>query len=354
MKAKQASSSSVVERKAIYAAFVTGFVGFIFGLIYFLDQTPPLFGRYSIGLAGALLAALVTFILFAISWRMPKTKRSPRRVRALFQNVGYWAKRSAVAFVHAALVFLLISALFYLLQNAFKGLELNALAASTIVALTVAAVSYMLTPLISSLTLENLSVILAAFLGAGVLTSAMTMQDPNWWQFHFSSLGAGNPAAALAFNITLIVAGIVVVAITELVTDNLYKIAAEQKNRSVKGITTARILLSATGIALACVGLFNYQDFLTIHNIAASGMAILFIILVAGIPKFIPYFDPSFYTASYAMLIGLGVGILLFLTRVFNLTAFELVCAGIIFGWFIVFIRQIATFQTAREVMYEK
>lgn len=352
MKGNVGTTPIVAERKAIYAAFITGLISFVICLIYFYGNTPPLFGRYSIGLAGALLAALVTFILFAIAWRMPKSEPSKKRSVRVLRNTGYWIKRSAVAFVHAALVFLLLSALFYLLQQAFKGLELNSPSAAAIVGLAVAAVSYMAYPLVYSLTLQNLSVILAAFLGVGVLTSAMSMQDPTWWQFHFSSLGAGNPVAAFAFNITLIVAGIVVVTITQLVMDDLKKLAKKRKIKTVKGIETARGLLMGTGIALACVGLFNFEDHLTIHNIAASGMAVLFIILVSGIPKFIPFLDRSFYTASYSMLAALTISIALFLTGFFNLTAFELVSAGIIFSWFIVFIRQVATFEPSQEVTY--
>jgi len=346
MRGKEVSLSIVAERKSIYAAFITGLVGLTFGLLYFADQTPPLFGRYSIGLTAALLAALITFIMFLIAWRVPRMSMLEKRSHRIIHAASHWTKRGSVAFVHASLVFLLLSALFFLLQHAFKGLELNALAASVIVALSVAGVSYMVYPLVDTLTLESLSVILATFLGAGVLTSAMSMQDPTWWQYHFSSLGAGNPVAAFTFNITLIVAGIVVITITQLVIDGLQRSLGERK----RGVAIAGGLLMATGAALAFVGLFNYEDHLLIHNIAASGMGVLFIILMIGLPKFMPFLDRSFYTASYAMLAGLIVGILLFVTKYFNLTAFELVCAGIIFCWFIVFVRQIATLQPSSEV----
>lgn len=350
MEDKGAASPVTTERTSIYAAFITGFTALAFSLIYFINETPPLFGRYSIGLTTAFLAAIVTFILFVIAWRVPKGGRSSKKAVRALQNGGYWVKRSAVAFVHAALVFLLLSALFYLLQHAFKGLELSALVASVIVAITVGSVSYMVYPLIRTLTLENLSVILATFLGVGVLTSAMSMQDATWWQYHFSSLGAGNPVAAVTFNITLIVAGIVVVAITQLVTDTLKEVAIERHYKSTKGISTARIMLMITGLGLACVGLFPFDDYLTIHNIAASGMAIMFIALIAGLPKFIPLFDRSFYTLSYSMLAGIVISTFLFINGYLNLTAFELVAAGVIFSWFIVFVRQIATLQPSKKL----
>ncbi len=346
MNGNDTSLTIVAERKSIYAAFVTGFSALAFSLIYFADQTLPLFGRYSIGLTAAILAALITFVMFLVSWRAPKHSGAVKRTHRIIHAASHWTKRSAVAFVHAALVFLVLSALFFLLQQAFKGLELNALAASAIVALSVAGVSYMLYPLVYALTLENLAVILAAFLGAGVLTSAMTMQDPTWWQYHFSSLGAGNPVAAFTFNITLIVAGIVVITITQLVIEGLQKSLGERK----RGVATAGHLLVGTGAALACVGLFNFEDHLTIHNIAASGMGVLFIILTASLPKLIPFFDKSFYTASYTMLAGLLLGLALFITGYFNLTAFELLCAGIIFCWFVVFIRQIATIEANQNI----
>ncbi len=348
----QVSQRVITERTAIWAAFATGLTSFILAFIYFMDQTTPLFGRHSIGLTTALLAAIVTLIMFIISWTLPDTVKARTKVRKTVHTVTYWIKRASIAFVHAGLVFLLLSGLFYLLANAFKGVELNTLASSVIVALSVAMVSYAVYPLIAKLTLANLSVILAVFLVAGVLTSAMTMQDPYWWQFHFSSLGAGNPAAALTFNITLIVAGIVIVAITELMTDQLQAIAKEKAYNADKGIATVRGLLIATGIGLSFVGLFPYDTHLTIHNLAASGMVSLFLALIIGFKKFIPFFDPTFYAVSFSMLAAIVVTIVLFGQGIFNLTTLEMVAAGVIFSWFIVFIRQIASLHPDAEVNY--
>lgn len=349
MKQTALTASVATERQSIKVAFITGIMSLTLALLYFADQTPPLFGRYSVGLATALLAAITTFILFIVGWRMPNVAKAKNRA---LRTTAYWGKRSAVAFVHATLVFLLLSALFYLLQHAFKGLELNAVAASVIVALSVACISYMVYPLVATLTLANLSVILAVFLGVGVLTSAMSMQDPTWWQFHFSALGAGNPLSAWAFNVTLIIAGIVVVAITELIAVDLKRIAKEKGATSTRGIDTLRVMLSLTGVALACVGIFPFDDFLTIHNIAASGMAVIFISMIISLKKLVPFFDPSFYVASFSMLFAILVTVGLFIFQYFNLTALELVAAGVIFSWFIMFIRQISTFQPTKEIQY--
>ncbi len=349
---KSEAASVVTERTSIHVAFIAGISSLALSLLYFVDETPPLFGRYSIGLTAALLGFIVTFILFIVWWRMPNIEKKRSKKAKAIHVAGYWLKRGAVAFVHAAIVFLLLSALFYLLQSAFKGLALNAPIASIIVALTIVGVSYSIYPLVVSLTLSTLSVTLAVFLGVGVLTSAMSMQDPTWWQYHFSSLGAGNPVSAFAFNVTLIVAGIVVVAIIDLISNDLKRIAKENKVTSTKGVNTVRILLSITGVALACVGIFTFDDHLTIHNIAASGMALTFIVLIAGLKKFIPFFDSSFYTASFAMLIAILATVALFITGFFNLTALELIAAGTIFSWFILFIRQIASFQPTKEIKY--
>lgn len=349
MSKSKASSSIVAERTSLYAAYITGVSALAFSLLLFADQTIPLFGRFSIGLTAAFFASLTTFIMFLVAWKVPR-RGAALQSRHLISKVGVWVKRSAVAFVHAALVFLALSALYFVLQQAFTGLTLNALASSVIVALTVAAVSYMLYPIVYKLTLEVLSVVLAAFLGAGVLTSAMSIQDPTWWQYHFSMLGAGSPVSALVFNITLIVAGIVVVTITQLMVDHLQARRIENQSERAKGIDVAGGLLMAVGVALALVGLFNYEDYLTIHNIAASGMGLLFIMLAAALPKLIPGLDASFYSATYALLTGLVLAIVLFVSGIFNLTAFELVCAGIIFCWFIVFVRQVAALHPESEL----
>ena len=102
------------------------------------------------------------------------------------------------------------------------------------------------------------------------------------------------------------------------------------------------------GLFLACVGLFVYDVHPTIHDSAAGGMAVMFVALSAGLPWIAPAFSRAFFTLSYAMMLAILFGYwLLAGIGYISLTMFELTCAAVIFGWIIVFIRQVAAYKKA-------
>ena len=100
--------------------------------------------------------------------------------------------------------------------------------------------------------------------------------------------------------------------------------------------------LVIVGIFLALVGVFPVDRFFLVHNTVATGMAVVFALLVCALPKLLPGLPKTFYALGY---IYVGVVALLgvfFATGFYNLTAVELIAGVLIFSWIIVFLRTVS------------
>lgn len=341
--AKSASatqSNRSIEAQAIYSAGGAFVVTFLLSFLFFYGHMAPIFGRDSIGLMAAVLGTLTVFASYMVA---------AARVQSIvggssrFRQAHIWLTTGALAFIHAAVGFLLIAGAFFIVQDAFQGLTLDPYASATIVAITAGTVGYITYLTATQMTTARVSIVLAVFLVAGALTSMITAEDPYWWQRHFSALGASGTPSSYAFNLTLIIAGVVIVSLSDYVANDFRLLkdkAITYKNDKSHAI---RVILALIGVFLAFVGLFAYDSSPLIHNAAAGGMAVLFVGLIVALPWLAPSFSRAFFGFSYALM-----GALLFCYMLwqgigyFNLTTFELLAAAIIFSWLVVFIRQIA------------
>jgi hypothetical membrane protein len=186
-----------------------------------------------------------------------------------------------------------------------------------------------------NLTPMLLSLVLALFLVVGALASMLSATDPLWWQKNLSTLGISDDISALAFNLTLIIAGVMVTTIAHYATAFLpHSTQAEKRGRSL-----VRFGLVLLGILLACVGIFPVDEFLEAHNTAATGMAIVYVALVLGLRWLLPSMPRVFILLGYVYVGVIVVLAVFFITGYYNLTAVELVAAVLIFSWVIVFLR---------------
>ncbi|MFB9307573.1 hypothetical protein ACFFRL_00005 [Agromyces hippuratus] len=100
-----------------------------------------------------------------------------------------------------------------------------------------------------------------------------------------------------------------------------------------------RFGLVLIGILLACVGIFPVDEYLGAHNLAATGMAIVYVAMVVSLPALLPSMPKVFVMLGY---VYVGVIVVLagfFISGYYNLTAVELVVAVLVFSWVIVFLR---------------
>lgn len=329
------------ESRAIYSGLGAAAAAFILSYLTFGEQT-ALYGRGSVGFRTALFVAAATFVLF-YSVRYRATAAVFASATAKWQRFGIIAERLSLAAVYAIVGFLVTIGTFYVISNGFLGLSLDPFSSALIVALFVGVTSYVVYLLARSLSTVQLSGVLGVFLVSGALASMMTASDPQWWERHFSALGAGGGVSGYAFNGTLILAGLAIAALAGFISNDFATIQQRDKRYKVVKVRIIRTALVLIGIFLACVGLFVYDAYPLIHNSSAGGMAIIFIILVLGLPWIAPTFSRAFFLFSYLLMVSLVVSFWLFnAVGYFNLTVFELIAVAVIFGWLIVFIRQIA------------
>ncbi len=338
---EQAVDTQQFESRAIYGGLGTALLSFLISYVTFGEQT-VLFGRGSIGFRTALFVAVASFVIFYMV-RHVTTRSLLRAAPSKWKRAGVIAERLSLAAVYSIVGFLVTIGAFFVISSGFIGLSLDPFSSALIVALFVGVSSYIMYLLAYSVSTVQLSGMLGLFLVSGALASMMTASDPQWWERHFSALGAGGGVSGYAFNGTLILAGFAIAALAGFISSDFAAIKTQHEQFRAVKVRIIRVTLVLIGIFLAFVGLFVYDAYPFLHNSSAGGMAVLFVGLVLGLPWVAPAFSRAFFIFSYLLMVGLIVSFWLFNNvGYFNLTVFELIAVAVIFGWLIVFIRQIA------------
>ena len=324
-------------------ALVIGSAGFLsLGVVAFL-----LVGREPVALSGrgsaGDIAALGTAVLGAaavvagsLQHRGPGSFQ-PAVAGRPRQNLDI----AALALAHACICLLGWLALFSIFQRAFVGAVLYPLAAAVLVGVTGAVSAYI--AYLSAVTMNayRLAALLAVFLVTGVLTSMLTAENPQWWQENLSALGMSSDLSGMAFNVTLIIAGVVVTTLAGYATRTLASTAdTASSRRRVRKLEGGLILI---GILLACVGLFPVDEQFWLHTGAASGMVVVFGTLILRLRSLVPSIPAAFNVLGLVFLAVIAFAVVMYFpVGYYNLTAVELIAASLVFAWLIVLIRNLA------------
>lgn len=195
------------------------------------------------------------------------------------------------------------------------------------------------------LDLQLLATVLAVFLAIGVLASMLTASDPNWWQDNLSALGMTDDVSARTFNLTLIVAGVLVTSLARYATR-----ALPASHRGSRAVLTCLVLI---GIFLACVGIFPVDQHFALHTGVASGMAVAFGVLVISLRWWLPGVSTTFVVLGYVFAVTVVILAVLFAVGYYTLTAVELIAGVVIFSWIILFIRAVDVLTGTDDVQAE-
>lgn len=331
-----------IESRAIIVAAGAFLLAGLSTLLAMRGADLPLWKGWSVGVLAILAGSVTGGTAYVLSSADSSRRRAlqtgnPRRMLRFLWNT------TALMFIHVAIYAMLCLVMFSTLQGAFKGLQVDTLTGTMLVGLSGAASAYFLSLSAANTTAYKLSNLLTIFLSSGVLLSMTTTSDPHWWEINFSVLGSTGDFSSLAFNITLILAGITITIMADYATIDL---AAWTKN--VVGPGTSRIALIkwalvVIGILLACVGLVPVNRALMVHNTVATGMVVLFFALMIALRYLLPGFPQTFFLLGYAFLAAIAVAAVMFYPiGYYNLTAFELIASALIFGWLVIFVRNIA------------
>lgn len=334
--ALMASRATREESLHLALAAAAAVVGLVVGLVA-LRGTTPLAGAGSIGQ----VAALSVFGCGAATAALVLATITPRSLP--WFGGSHWARRTldivGLSLVYGILGLLLTSALFGVFAQAFQGVALDPIAGTFWVLAASAAGAYAISASAAALTGRGLATLLAVFLTAGVLASAMNATDRYWWERYFSELGEGEDLASLTFNTTLLVTGVALLTVTEFLAHDLDRWA-----RSVGEphwvTAVVRTLLSAVGVLVALVALVSRSVSVPWHDVIAQTLVVVFALLLIVAPVLLRRMPGGLLPVT-VIAFGLLVAIIVLFVRFryLNMTAFEMGAAAIVYVWLLLFIR---------------
>lgn len=348
-----------VESVALISGAVVFILGALVGTVFFWGRNASISGPNSLGAFVAIGAGVVALVSFTSGRLLLRTGgrgrehapllgelRAGLRVRNRLDVPGarlHWFDIAALALAHALIALLGWIGLADLLERSFIGATVYTLPAAVLAGVALAVTGYVVFLSAVNLTPMLLSLVLALFLVVGGLASMLSSSDPHWWKKNLSALGMTDDVSALAFNVTLIIAGVIVTTIAHYATATIpVRTPAELKGRN-----RVRFALIVIGVCLACVGIFPVDRFFVLHNTVATGMTVVYTAMVIGIRWLIPTMPRVFILLGYVFVGVIVVLAVFFAIGYYNLTEVELVAAVLIFGWIIVFLRNASAMRPA-------
>ncbi|MGN6125561.1 MAG: hypothetical protein ACTHON_03275 [Humibacter sp.] len=318
------------------AAFV---LGALVALPFFWQRELHIAGPSSLSQFAAVMAGIVGVLAYVVGRLFHRERLTPFREREngtrlssarvnVFDTI-------VIALAHGVIALLAWLVLGALLAVSFTDATVYFVSAMTLASVATAVTAYIVFLSAAEMSLMRLSTVLAVFAVVGLLASMLSAPDPHWWQKHLSALGMSNTLSSLTFNITLILAGLIMAAIARYATD-LRGIEDPALRAASMRLRVGLILI---GVLLACVGVFPLDVSATLHNVSAVGMLITFSLVVFWVHKALPTAPRSFFVFGYLAFAAVVVVAVFFITGYYVLTATELIAGAIVFGWLVVYLR---------------
>ncbi|MBN7792462.1 DUF998 domain-containing protein [Microbacterium esteraromaticum] len=290
----------------------------------------PIAGAGSLGQFAAVSAAATAAVVFVLGRIVVAEPQRRERLAALdLVDVA------ALAFAHAVIALLGWTLVAVILEAGLIGAVVFPLPVLLLSGAAAALTAYVVFVSATHLDLQLLAVVLALFLVVGVLASMLTASDPTWWKDNLSALGMTDDLSARTFNLTLIIAGILVTTLARYATNAI-------PGQSGRGVVAVRTCLIIVGVFLGMVGLFPVDQYFALHTGVASGMAVAFGVLVVGLKWWLPGVSRTFLSIGYLFIAVIVLHAVLFATGYYTLTAVELVAGVVVFAWIILLIRTVA------------
>lgn len=323
------------------AAIVIGAGAFLLvgvvGMLVFRGGQLPISGPGSVSQYAAIAAAvigLLTYLAGRLARRGGLTPFAVAAAPARASRVDIF-DTIVIALAHGMLLLLGWTVIGAIMADSFKDATVYWLAAAVLAGTVAACSAYYVFLSAWNMDPIRLSTVLAVFAVVGVFTAMLTAPDPHWWKLHLSALGMTDSISSLAFNLTLIIAGIMVTAIARYATDVRGVTDPAHRASAVR----VRVGLIIMGLLLACVGIFPLDKAPTAHNVSAVGMVVMYAFIVFWVKGALPAAPASFIILGYVFFAVVVAMLVFFFIGYYVLTATELVAGLVIFGWLIVFLR---------------
>lgn len=189
--------------------------------------------------------------------------------------------------------------------------------------------------------------VLIVLLG-GILSSALTTTDSDWWQFNFSQLGTFRDLSASLFNGGLQLGGLLAIFLALRVGRDIQLLGAHAGMRGSSIISF--ICLSTMGINLALVGSIPSNTDGDLHDKVAGSIVLGFLALLLAAPIMLHRLPRRLVLATAGVILWMAGAIWLFVSATVNLTLFEVLSFSAIFCWMGVFVSALRAHSQAKLV----
>lgn len=315
------------EALALQIAVVAFVLAALMALLVFRLQPAPIAGPGSVGQYAALASALTAVVAFLLGRAIAADPHRTRRIGVL--DV---IDIAALAFAHAVIALLGWTLAATIIEAGLIGAVVYPVPVLLLGGAAASVTAYVVFFSATHMDMALLAIVLALFLVLGVLTSMLTASDPQWWKENLSALGMTDDLSARTFNLTLIVAGLLVTTLARYATRGI-------PTTRRGGVRAVRTCLVVVGVFLGLVGVFPVDEFFWVHTAVASGMAVAFGVLAFGLRRWIPGVTRTFLALGYLFILVIIVLAVFFATGYYTLTAVELIAGILVFTWIILFLR---------------
>lgn len=307
----------------------------------------PLGGGESVGSLAALLAAIAAGPAFAVSFALER-----RRGYLAWRNSLPRAKRVtdliALSGAMMMLADLVVVAVAELFQLGFRGLTIDPFGAAALVAAAVGTMTYVASVSGARVTSTGVASLATLVLFIGTLASMVSASQGDWWRFHFSELGNESGYAGYQFNLSLITTGAVITALANFVAHDLEVGLRAHVDTPQRRARLFAWLLAVIGLCLMVAGFVPDAVAFPVHVGAASGMVVVFGVLVGCLLTLVPGIRRDIAVFSVLVVAGIVVAVALWVPiDYYNLTGSEFIIAGLLFAWLMLFVRQARAYADA-------
>lgn len=294
----------------------------------------PLGGDDSIASAVILLGEMSGMLSFLVTY-VQEVRRQPNSLK----RKTSWRVFPALLIAFAIILAFITSGFFWAINYLFQNVTFDLFTSVVLFVLFDAIINFLMIYAALSISTLFITAIFVMTMIGGVLIAMVTNSSRLWWQYNLSFLGTDGALDAWQFNATLILAGLIWIALV----DYLF-VPLQQVMRGNHRLIVLRVLLTLSAISLAGIGAFpnNAGQLHFIHDQIANGLVYFILILMAGNRWLLPNAPREFMVTSYVIGGVLVVTMLLFeVIGYLSLTAFEIIAFGLTLSWILLLLQNI-------------
>lgn len=345
------SGSAAIESRATQLAVAAFVASGILTTLLMLGRRLPLAGDESLGNVAAWCAGAGAGLAYLLAYAV-ETKRGLHSWRRELPVAKRVFDIFALTLASGMLAYLAVMAIASLFQLGFQGLTVDPLGGGVLAGAATAAMTYIGALVGSRVRSESIALLATLQLFTGTMASMVSSPDASWWQLHFSQLGNEAGASGYRFNVSLIITGFVLVALSNFIGNDIRRGLVARGADNPKLVRTLSWLFAGIGICMAIAGSVPDAENIVVHVGSASGMLVVFAVFVYVSLRRIVDVPRDLVVFSLIVIGGIVIAVLLWIPfGYYNLTGTEFMAASLLFAWLTVFVRTAAAYAEPRGIV---